>query len=156
MVGKGALRALAGSLSLALIAAMAGIAASATPAVAASRVVVGGSQKTHVNHVRNSPAAVPGDPTIYDSTVNPLPGNVVSLGYQATQTSEFGNEVAFAGNARDLQNVVVTMSSWGCEQGSGLGGPSFGNPGACVTTPGDTFAVPITLNIYNVGAVAYL
>lgn len=81
---------------------------------------------------------------IYDSTVRPLPGNLVSLAFQAQQVSEFGNQIAFGGTARNLKNVVVTMSSWGCQSGNW-------NLGNCVTTPGSTFSEPITLNLYNVG-----
>lgn len=82
------------------------------------------------------------DPTIYDSTVSPSPGNLPSLGYEATQTVEFGNQITFGGTARVLDNVVVQMSSWGCQTGSGA---------TCSTSPGATFSEPITLNIYAVG-----
>ncbi len=34
---------------------------------------------------------------IFDNTPSPLPANIPSLGYQAEQTSEFGNEISFAG-----------------------------------------------------------
>ncbi len=76
-------------------------------------------------------------------------GPTASLGFEATSASEFGNEITFAGAARELNNVVATMSSYGCQSGSGYGGPVYGNPGACVTNPGATFSVPLTLNIYN-------
>jgi hypothetical protein len=81
---------------------------------------------------------------IYDSTTSPLPGNLVSEAYEATSASQIGNEVSFAPGSRTLQQVTVTLSSWGCQQGSWTGG--------CVTTPGSTFAEPITFNIFNVGA----
>jgi hypothetical protein len=118
---------LAGGIGAALIAATLGVVVSATP-VAASPVT---------------------SSSVYDSTVNPLPGNLPSLGYEATQTSEFGNQVTLSGAANELNNVVVTMSSWGCQTGS----PSnaFGSANACVTSPGSTFSEPITLNVYNVG-----
>ena len=83
------------------------------------------------------------DPTIYDSTINPSPGSVDSEAFEATSTSEFGNQVTFAGTARVLDNAVVQMDSWGCQTGGGV---------TCVTTPGATFTEPITLNVYNVGA----
>jgi hypothetical protein len=60
------------------------------------------------------------DPTIYDSTVAPLPGNLPSESFESTETSALGNQVTFAGAARELKNVVVTMSSWGCENGIGI------------------------------------
>jgi len=81
---------------------------------------------------------------IYDSTVTPLPGNFPSLGYQATSTSEFGDEINFAGTFRLLQQVTVTLSSWGCET-------RVSPNNSCVTNPGATFAIPITSTIYNVG-----
>jgi hypothetical protein len=83
---------------------------------------------------------------IYNNIPNPLPGNLPSVGYEATGTAEFGDRVQFsAGSGRSLKTVVQTMSSWGCESGNWFGGN-------CVTTPGATFSHPITLNIYNVGA----
>jgi len=81
------------------------------------------------------------DPTIYDSIVNPSPGNLPSLAFQAHQESEIGNQITFAGTARVLDNVVVQMSSWTC--GNLAGGTS------CATTSGATFNEPITLNVYN-------
>jgi hypothetical protein len=84
--------------------------------------------------------------TIYNNIPGPLPGNLPSLGYEATSTAEFGDRVTFsAGSGRALTTVVQTMSSWGCESGHW-----YSND--CVTTPGATFSHPITLNIYNVGA----
>jgi hypothetical protein len=80
--------------------------------------------------------------TIYNSIPSPLPGNLPSLGYEATSTTEFGNQIAFSGTSRALDNVVVTLSSWACQSGSAT-------DGTCVTAPGATFPVPITLNIYN-------
>ncbi|HVA03556.1 MAG TPA: hypothetical protein VMU64_07360 [Acidimicrobiales bacterium] len=95
------------------------------------------------------------DPVIYDSTLGPLPGNEPSQAFQATQTSEFGNQVAFGGVARVLDNVVVSMSSWGCQSGSqsvsDVGTIATPTPNSCVTTPGSTFTEPVTLNLYNVG-----
>src|SRR6202790_2482365 len=71
------------------------------------------------------------DPTIYDSIIDPNPGNVPSESFEATATAQFGNQVSFGGAARVLDNVVVQLSSWGCQSGSWTGSPS-----ACVTTPG--------------------
>jgi hypothetical protein len=80
--------------------------------------------------------------TIYRSTVEPLPGNLTSQAYQATQMSEFGDEVTFAHRARKLQSVTVTMSSWGCQQGAWFSDD-------CVTHHGAKFAWPITLDLYR-------
>lgn len=83
--------------------------------------------------------------TVYNSIPSPLPGNVISLGFQATQASEFGDRVQFsAGSGRSLLKAEQIMSSWGCETG-------YWNSNNCVTTPGATFSHAITLNIYNVG-----
>jgi hypothetical protein len=78
--------------------------------------------------------------TVYDSTIAPLPGNTYSFAYEATGTYEFGNEITPVASTSPLDTVVVDMSSWACETGSGA---------TCVTTPGDTFKVPITFNIFN-------
>lgn len=84
-----------------------------------------------------------GAETIYDNTPDPLPGNLPSLGYEATSTSEFGGQIELAGAARQNPTVSVVMSSWGCESG-------HWNDGNCSTTPGATFSHPITLNVYAV------
>ena len=49
---------------------------------------------------------------VYDATPNPVPPNVVSLGFEATSTSEFGDYVHLAGTDRVLNTVTVTMSDW--------------------------------------------
>lgn len=82
--------------------------------------------------------------TIYNSIPAPLPGNVVSLGYEATSTAEFGDRVQFGGTFRKVSRVTQTMSSWGCEAGSWYAGN-------CTTTSGASFSHPLTLRIYNVG-----
>jgi hypothetical protein len=81
---------------------------------------------------------------IYDSTVNPLPGNLPSEGAEAFAFNEFGDGITFAGTARGLTSVTVTLSSFACQSGNWFSGN-------CVTTPGATFTHPITLNIYNAG-----
>ena len=79
---------------------------------------------------------------IYDSTVSPLPGNLPSVGAEAYAFRQLGDEVTFAGTARRLAGVTVTMSSWGCQSGSWF-------VHDCLTASGATFNVPITLNVYN-------
>ncbi|HEX4962500.1 MAG TPA: hypothetical protein VF173_16820 [Thermoanaerobaculia bacterium] len=86
-----------------------------------------------------SPLAV-GAATIYDSIPAPLPPNVPSLGYQATQTSEFGDLIQFAGTSRILKQVTLVMSDWALASDY----PSF--PGSS----GPTWNHPLTLNLYNV------
>jgi hypothetical protein len=45
-----------------------------------------------------------------------------------------------------LDNAKVVVSSWACEEGTGWAAE---NEVPCETTPGSTFPVPITLNIYD-------
>lgn len=96
-----------------------------------------------------APATVAGAASpspIYNSIESPLPGNLPSLGYQATQASEAGNQISFSsGSGRVLQNVEVTLSSWGCQTGSW-------STDDCSTNPGATFSEPVTLNLYDVGS----
>ncbi len=75
--------------------------------------------------------------SIYNSIPEPLPPNLPSLGYQATSTAEFGDYIAFAGTARNLSAVTVTMSNWALHS-------------TYPTMDAAGFTHPITLNIYNV------
>ena len=92
-----------------------------------------------------APSLAVGDTAIYSSIPATLPGNVPSLGYEATSTSEFGDLVEFAPSPRHLTTVEVVMSSWGCESGHWTGSPD-----PCETTPGATFSHDVTLNLYEV------
>jgi hypothetical protein len=49
---------------------------------------------------------------VYDATPSPLPPNVASLGFEATSTSEFGDQVKLGGTDRVLNDITVTMSNW--------------------------------------------
>jgi len=86
-----------------------------------------------------SPLAVSAS-VIYDSTPSPLPPNVPSLGYQATQTSEFGDLIQFGAGGRVLKQVTLVMSDWALASDY----PAF--PGST----GPTWNHPLTLNLYNV------
>jgi hypothetical protein len=90
-------------------------------------------------------AASAGASTIYNNLPKPKPGNVASVGFEATSTSEFGGQVEFAGTARNNPAVTVMMSSWGCQEGSW-------NTNSCHTVGGATFSQPLTLNVYAVEA----
>ncbi len=105
-------------------------------ALAASMIVVSSTSALADGGGRDSHA-------IYSSLVNPLPGNLPSVGAEAYAFNEFGNAVTFSvGSPRDLSTVVVTMSSWACVTGTWLTKDCF--------TPEDAkFSQPITLNIYN-------
>jgi hypothetical protein len=73
---------------------------------------------------------------IYNSIPTPIPPNVPSLGYQATQTSEFGDLIAFDGTGRQLDRVTVLLSDWALASTYGSSSP--------------TWDYPLTLNLYNV------
>lgn len=83
-------------------------------------------------------SAQTGTDVIFDSTPQPLPPNVVSLGYEATATDEFGDHITFAGVERTLGSVTVTMSAWGKHSEY----PSMGDASG--------WTHPITLNLYAV------
>jgi hypothetical protein len=81
--------------------------------------------------------------TVYNSLA-PAQGNIPSVGFEANQASEFGNQITLARSAK-VATVEVTMSSWGCQTRPG---------GTCVTSPGSTFNEPITLNIFQAPATS--
>ncbi len=80
---------------------------------------------------------------VYSNIPKPLPGNVQSLGFEATSTAEFGGQIEATGAVKN-PTVTIGMSSWACQSGSAT-------DDSCSTTPGATFNVPITLNVYSVG-----
>lgn len=90
-----------------------------------------------------TPPLAPQPTVVYDNIPSPQPGNVPSVGFEATSTSEFGGLIRMATDNVKDPTITVLMSSWGCE----TGGWSTGD---CSTTAGATFAEPITLNVYNV------
>lgn len=89
--------------------------------------------------------------TIYNNIPAKLPGNFASVGFEATQTAQFGGQVEFLTNSitRKSPTVTLVMSSWACEKGRWTW-PSSGT--LCVTKPGAKFKQKATLKIYNVGA----
>lgn len=81
--------------------------------------------------------------TIYDAAPITAQPNVPSVGFEATQASEFGDEITFApGTPRSLGQVSVTMSSWACMYGAW-------NTNDCATPAGSKYTIPITLTIYE-------
>jgi hypothetical protein len=91
----------------------------------------------------NSSAAHAAPAPAYDSIPGTLPPSWPSLGYQATQTAEFGDLVELAGSERELDSVTVGMADWACESGAWNT--------TCSTTPGATWTHPITVNLYEEG-----
>lgn len=92
--------------------------------------------------------AVAVGPVVFGNTPAVLPANLPSYGPEAYAFNEWGPGVTLAGTERKLTTSTVTMSSWACETGSWT--VAFGNPGACVTTPGATYPASITFNVYGV------
>jgi RTX calcium-binding nonapeptide repeat (4 copies) len=85
--------------------------------------------------------------TIFDYIPSPLPDNVVSYSYESFGVAEAGDQISFSTNGNQtLDNAKVVVSSWACENGTGWAAT---NTVPCVTTPGSTFPVPITLYIYD-------
>lgn len=64
-----------------------------------------------------------------------------SLGFQATQTAEFGDYVNLAGTARKLNTVTVTMSDWAMF--------SDYTSDARYSANSATWTHPITVNVYS-------
>lgn len=75
--------------------------------------------------------------TVYSNIPAVLDHNYASLGYQATQTDEFGDRIDLAGTDRGLQSVTVTLSSWARSEDYG-GATSFDHD--------------LTLNVYAAGS----
>jgi hypothetical protein len=82
--------------------------------------------------------------TVYNSIPKPLPGNVASEGPEAYAFSELGDGFTLSGaTGGTLGQVTVVMSSWACQSGNWTASN-------CVTTPGATFSLPITITVYDV------
>jgi hypothetical protein len=78
---------------------------------------------------------------VYSSIPKPLKA-VASVGFEATQGLELGDGVNLTHRGH-LQRVRYVLSSWGCQSGHW-----YSNN--CVTAPGATFPVPITINVYAI------
>lgn len=76
---------------------------------------------------------------VYDSIVAPTPPDTWSMSYGGTNLTQLGNAISLGSSPVALNNVVVALDSQACETGSGA---------SCSTTPGATFPLPVTLNIY--------
>ena len=55
---------------------------------------------------------------VFNSAPAQLPGNVASVGFEATQTDAFGDQIRLAPGKRKLKMVKIVMSSWACESGT--------------------------------------
>jgi hypothetical protein len=93
------------------------------------------------------PAAFADGVVIYNTLPSPLPPNLPSQSFEATGTGEFGGLIQFAGgnSTNYLTSATVGMTDWA--YASEMTG--YFN-GTTITASG--FTVPLTLNLYNVGA----
>jgi hypothetical protein len=102
------------------------------------------------------PVAFADDVVVYNNIDNPLPPNVPSFAYEANASSEFGGLIQFAGggSSYNLTSATVAMSDWSVASGwtSSINNAAItiANSGYSATSSG--FYVPLTLNLYNVGA----
>jgi hypothetical protein len=89
--------------------------------------------------------AVAATPPAYSDIPTTVPGNVSSIGFEATQTSEFGDLITLAGTDRARAHLPMTviMSSWACQS------DATDTPKPCTTTPGKTFSAKLTLTLYD-------
>jgi hypothetical protein len=78
---------------------------------------------------------------VYNAVPSPLPPNVPSLGFEATQTSQFGDYIHLGGTNRVLNTVTVTMSDWALYSDYATNAAYAGNSA--------TWSYPITLNVYS-------
>jgi hypothetical protein len=78
---------------------------------------------------------------VYSSLPSPIPPNVVSQCFECAQAAEIGQGVILQGNVgATLGSATVLMSNWALESTYETVGTSTG------------YVVPLTLNLYNVGA----
>ncbi len=79
--------------------------------------------------------------TVFDNLYHiTTPYNVPSIGYEATQTSEFGGIVTLAGTDRKAESASFTMSDWAAKSQWATVGDATG------------FDHAVTLNIYGVNS----
>ncbi len=87
--------------------------------------------------------AKPAPPRVlYNSTPSPAPGSLPSVGVEAYSFNQLGDEIQFGRHGRTLNTVTIGFTDWACQSGQW-------NISTCVSDPGATFAVPVTLNLYR-------
>jgi len=83
---------------------------------------------------------------VFDSVPSTLPQNWASQGAQAYSMKQFGQRVQLDGASRNISSITVGFSSWACESWATPSDPCL------TTTPGASFELPITVNLYAVGS----
>lgn len=80
--------------------------------------------------------------TVYDALPSTSPAtNYPSQAFQATSTSEFGDNIHLGGSNRVLDKVIVTMSNWAKYE------DYSSNP--LYSDNSNTWSLPVTLNVYD-------
>jgi len=81
---------------------------------------------------------------IYSRVPATLLPSYPSIGFEATSTKELGDFITFGAGPRNLQSATVTMNNWAF----------FSTYRTDVNWNGNTafFSLPLTMNLYNVGA----
>ena len=79
---------------------------------------------------------------VYNNLPKKLPGNVPSIGFEATSTSQFGGLVELSKSRRGRNNprVTFTLSDWACQSGGGE---------SCLSAKKSSYSWPITVNLYD-------
>jgi hypothetical protein len=94
-----------------------------------------------------APVALADGVVLYNTIPGTLPVNLPSEGYEAASISELGNLIQFAGNdsAYTLTSATIVLSDWAPESDwtSAINGTTITSTG---------FYIPLTLNLYTVGA----
>jgi hypothetical protein len=94
-----------------------------------------------------APVALADGVVLYNTIPGTLPVNLPSEGYEAASISELGNLIHFAGNdsAYALTSATIVLSDWAPESDwtSQINGTTITSSG---------FYIPLTLNLYTVGA----
>ena len=96
-----------------------------------------------------TPPATPPAPVVvvYDAIQVPAPVSLPSLGYEATSTKEFGDDIYLAGTARHLVSTTVALANWALQSTPTNVAFCAANPSSCSATG---FRHPITMNVYSV------
>jgi len=94
-----------------------------------------------------APVALADSATLYNNIPSTLPPNMPSEAYAATSSGEFGGLIQLAGgnSSYALGSATVVMSDWSLasDWASAINGTTITSSG---------YYVPLTLNLYNVGA----
>ena len=112
------------------------------PQAGSRLTAVSSSDRSASSEKREAEGGDDGNGTVvYSSIPKPLKA-VASVGFEAYQGLQLGDGVNLTHTGK-LQRVRYVLSSWGCQTGNW-------HSNNCVTTPGATFPVPFTINVYAV------